>query len=352
MKLIVVLSNQVELGKAMNAVGHMMIGVGPRIPRGRFPVVELYTAPSALVRQFRVEASRLHTALPAASAFSDFSHTTTDGSARDHAAHTRAIREGAINYFASCLCAPTESLQPLTQILNTQSYNRLKLAEFAAPNRELSDFDLLAPLTYPTEPDFVADDTAKKFSISLSNKLSVPDSIHELIRSCIILGNSAERHALRLHQYPDADGIIHPGMSEYGLVALKAKNPNKLSEIASKADQFAFNVQASAAASATVEREIDSIAKCFNSANQLTAIAFFGRRNLVNEATAKNSSLWTGSLSSNDFAPMVAEATRTFTAQFDSISRESSAPSTPAAAAATNEDVNATADHLATLKFS
>lgn len=321
MKLIVVLSNQIEpFGKVFNAIGHMMVGMGPRFPQNKFPTIELYASSRASIRQFRTEAARLHAKLPM-SAFSDFSHTTTEGTAQDHARQTRAIRESEIDYWASCICAPSTHLNSLSELLNDRNFSKLKLT-FPASSPAEADFDLSPPITYPDTPDFVEDDSI--FSISLSNKLSTADALYQLVRACITLGNTAERHALRLHQYPDADNVMHPGMSEYGLVALKAKSPAKLQE-----------VNQAAAALFTTKGRINSVA--LNAA----AVGLFGKKVFIKEITSKNCSLWNTALSSGDYLPLISDNAPPVVSQFTAAAAAAAAASPSASTSLTPPQVTA-----------
>lgn len=285
-KLLVVLNNEITpFGMVMNAIGHMMVGVGPRVPVDKFPQIAVYSAPGRLVRRFRTEAAKLQDTLTLANCvFSDFAHTTTEGSAKDHETQTRAIKEENINYFAASICAKEDRLSELDTLLHSGGFAKLIYsASLSLADDAQSEFEFSDPITYPEIADFVENDLEKKFSIVLSPKLSVPDSIYHLIKACIAMGNKAERASLRLHQYPDADGILHPGMSEYGLVALAPRNVTRLNELATT----------------TPGLSVDSHAIIKNH-EQVAAIGLFGNRDILQTATNKNISMWRGTLKASD----------------------------------------------------
>jgi hypothetical protein len=269
-KLVIVINNEIPAGKVLNAVGHMTVGMAPRFPKDKFPGIQIYSASKDVVRNFRKEAASLNAKLTDVnSVFSDFAHTTTDGSARDHEKQTREIKEADINYYAACICADTNELTSLDELLNSKEYTLLKTSI------SNEDFSLEKPIVYPTNPTFT--DEEKKFSIVLSPKLTGPAVIETMIKATIELGRSVNIDLMGLHTYFDASGQPHPGMSEFGLVALKGKNATKLQEL---------------------EKNVPNTlnASTLKLDNNLIAVALFGKTKIVNEQTKKVGSLWNGEL--------------------------------------------------------
>lgn len=276
-KLIVVLNTEnLSLGQVCNAIGHMMVGIALRIPQGKFPEIELYFSTKEHTYNFRKAAFQLYSTLTKQhSVFSDFAHTTTAGTAKDHAAQTKAIKESEINYFATCICAASDKLQPLYTLLHSESYESLVPPTLIQSDDSESTFFLEKSFDYL---DTFSEEN-KKFSIVLADKLSTVDAIHVLIRICFLLAKSANLEALRLHQYVDADGHIHPGMSEHGLVILKAKNSKRLDEL-----------------NGAIElHKLDSSTRINDSNGKLMAVAIFGNIGVVSSLTKVNINLWSGS---------------------------------------------------------
>ncbi|OGT42250.1 MAG: hypothetical protein A3F42_05180 [Gammaproteobacteria bacterium RIFCSPHIGHO2_12_FULL_37_34] len=279
-RLLIILNQDIKpFGKVLNAIGHMAIGIAPRFPHGKLPIIQLYTAPTSLLHDFRHAVSKLHQQLSDQSCVvADFAHTTTDGTAKDHEIQTKLTKESEICYFAVCACAQDQDLIFLDkQLIGNVGYQQLAISE-SISSQQQAIFDFTAPISYPEAATFTEEQ--KKFSIVLSNKLSIPDSIYSLVKATIELGRNASREALRLHQYPDADGILHPGMSEFGLVALKTKKPTVLDTLRNEASNYAF----------------DSTGFCTEKKGELVAFSLFGRTEMINAATKKNLSLWTGDL--------------------------------------------------------
>lgn len=276
-KLILVLNNEVKpFGKVLNAIGHMMLGAGPRFPKNKFPLIDIYSASPTLVRHFRALSYTLNTQLTnEKSIFSDFSHTTTDGSAKDHEVQTSLIKEEDINYFSACICAEETELTAIQSFIASKDFLLLKPTK---PDLVTDDFSFLEGIIYPELPDFTIEQ--KKVSIALA-KSTTPDAIQAVTKATINLAsNIVDRKILRLHAYSDADGTIHPGMSEYGLVALDAKTVKRLNTL-----------QADIASA-----ELASSGEYRDEAGQLMAVSLFGETAVVNGLTKKGMQLWKGDL--------------------------------------------------------
>ena len=279
-RLVILINKEIALGKTMNALGHMSGGLGPRIPTNCMPKLSIHAATAEQVRAFRALAVCENQRLgDAASLLSDFAHTTTEGSARDHHDVTRAILERDIGYFAACFAADECELAPIQdfiqqQVIQQTAWPRLLHEEEASA----ADFDFCPPIT--SCDDFVADDNACCFSLALAPKLSESIALAAVVTGAVRLSQQIPVASLRLHHYLDADNTIHPGMSEYGLVAIKGKKANCITEL-THADLS--HVEAHAVVPGL-------------SGQPPLAMAFFGPREAVKRLTAKGFSLWSGSL--------------------------------------------------------
>ena len=280
-ELLIIINNNIELGKALNAIGHMMVGIGPRIPGGHTPSIRVFSTSSENVRALRAAAINAHNEYGVDSfIYSDFAHTTTDGCAKDHEKNTKIIEEKDINYFAVCVCADVDKLQSCKITTKCQQYDELKLSDQGTISAE---FEFESEITYSENPDFVENDEKKRFSAVVQRNLSAADTLVATAIVYLNLSSTLSREELRLHAYLDSSGTIHPGMSEYGLVVLKPKKNSVLNTILR------------AEISDTVTRIVYS-----NS-----SVAFFGDSEEIKSLTKKNLSLWTGKLSPADFKSSV-----------------------------------------------
>ena len=227
-QLVVVINKNIELGRVMNALGHMSIGFGKRIPTNFMPSISIYAAADNDVSRFRERCvSECHRIGHEQSFYSDFAHTTTEGSARDHEAATKACLAENIGYYAACLAAEEVECEVIHQFLQECGASTLIKAESIG---EMTDtFDFESPILGFDE--FVADDASHGFSIALQRTLSETDALVRLIQGTVQLGQLLPLEHLRLHHYVDASGSIHPGMSEYGLVVLKGKKTSFMDKL-------------------------------------------------------------------------------------------------------------------------
>lgn len=279
-KLIVVINNSVEPGMIMNAVGHMMVGLGARIPEGNLPTLAVWRTTLEGMRAFRNMAAQEEGRLGKENTlFSDFAHTTTDGSARDHQTNTHATEEMGIIYFAACFAAEEEMLMPVEALLNELEAEKLHTS-FEVARTIDSDFAFHPPIPSLHDDDFVEDDTASRFSIVLHRGLSGIDALQTATYGYLKLSQATPAATLRLHDYLDASGTTHPGMSEYGLVALKGK---KNTSVQQTCDQDLT--------------ALTSSAQVHSSEGNPQAIALFGTSDAV-KALTKKFSLWQGAFES------------------------------------------------------
>lgn len=280
-KLLIVFDNAIPKGMVLNALGHMMLGVGPRIAPSAMPMIELYSATQEIVRAFRAKASELNRIMTdAKSIFSDFAHTTTAGSAADHQRQTAETPEAQLCYFASCFCAEDNAISDLSIFLQ-EAAKMLKPSILLAA--AVNNFEFQPPIDY-LETD-VADDEAYKVSIVLRKGLATYEAFHALVHATLAMASCVDRQALCLNAYPDATSSLHPGMSKYGLVGLKGKKPTRLEDLISDLQVTPKVVAANIAA-------ID---------NKSIAVAMFGPCEDMRNLTRKNIEVWNGELAESDF---------------------------------------------------
>ena len=128
-RFIAILNKKVEIGKLLNALGHMTAGLaggfgkqeemcfleyqdkdGGKHPNiSHFPFIVLKTDNSNQIRTVRTEA--LSRGIP----FTDFTSTMTIGSSIQQQENTRQTVEGELEYFGICLFGETAVLKEFTK---------------------------------------------------------------------------------------------------------------------------------------------------------------------------------------------------------------------------------------------
>jgi hypothetical protein len=128
-RFIAILNKRIEVGRLMNALGHMSAGLGggygkteemcflqyydkdsgthPNI--SHFPFIILSADNSNQIRLVRNEA--IAKGIP----FSDFTSTMTVGSSEEQVNATAAASESELEYFGICLFGPTDILREFTR---------------------------------------------------------------------------------------------------------------------------------------------------------------------------------------------------------------------------------------------
>lgn len=269
--LLVFLNENQPAGKVMNAIGHMMVGLGPRIPQGFMPEIRIFSGSESSIRAVRQTAYVRWQANRKTLIYSDFVHTTVEGSAQDHQNNTAMTLESELQYYGLAFGGEAEEIEAL---LNCHD-NLTEYPGAGFPTRP--DFDFLPEPNSFT--DFVADDTANSFSIAIQREIPREKSLIALVIASLNMAQAANPADLRLHQYPDATGCIHPGMSEYGLVALKAKKKPEIGKMGS--NEKLGNMLA--------------VGRAQDGQSALAAVGLFGKRADVKDLT-KQCNLWNDSI--------------------------------------------------------
>lgn len=128
-RFIAILNKKIEIGKLMNALGHMTAGLAGGFGKGtemcflqyednsggkhpnisHFPFIVLEADNSNQVRTVRNEA------LTRNIIFTDFTSTMTVGTSSQQVARTKETPEGELEYYGICLFGPTEILREFTK---------------------------------------------------------------------------------------------------------------------------------------------------------------------------------------------------------------------------------------------
>ena len=126
-RFVAVLNKKVEIGKLMNALGHMTAGLAGQVCRddlhfleyrdrdggqhpgiSHFPFIALAADNSNKIRAAH------QAALARGIAFTDFTSSMTVGTSREQLAATAAAAEAELEYYGLCLFGPTEVLREFT----------------------------------------------------------------------------------------------------------------------------------------------------------------------------------------------------------------------------------------------
>jgi len=128
-RFVAVLNKKIEIGKLMNALGHMTAGLAGKVGVGEdmcfleykdkdggihpgishFPFIVLSSDNSNKIRTIRSEAVKI--GLP----FTDFTSTMTIGTSQDQVEATEKLSESEMEYFGIVLFGKTEELRGLTK---------------------------------------------------------------------------------------------------------------------------------------------------------------------------------------------------------------------------------------------
>ncbi len=128
-RFIAILNNKIEIGKLLNALGHMTAGLAGGFEKGKemcflryqdkeggvhpnishFPFIVLKADNSNQIRTARNEA------LARNIIFTDFTSTMTVGTSREQVQRTRETSEEDLEYYGICLFGETEILREFTK---------------------------------------------------------------------------------------------------------------------------------------------------------------------------------------------------------------------------------------------
>lgn len=212
MKFIVVLSKKIPLGRSLNALAHMSIGLGHRI-HGK-PDIAVYFAEPEVVREFNAFSRHLERLVK-----SDFTDTMTGETAVEQLEKTKAKRTEELEYYASCGLfednLPREVLRVLEKCQQLKGYSAAKGdAEIKISDAQQID-----------HPEQVPD---RKLCMVVNKKTPPEQLLNAAVETCLRVGVAADLVDLRLLNFVDASGADHAGISFHGFPILTAKSPAKL----------------------------------------------------------------------------------------------------------------------------
>ncbi|HDZ5417197.1 TPA: DUF2000 domain-containing protein [Vibrio harveyi] len=127
-RLVAVISKKVEVGRAVNVLGHLSVSLANQLSDGdaiyidyqdldgnvhpnisHYPFIVLRADNSNKIRKLRQEA--LDKSIP----FSDFTHTMVEGGSEVQQQTTKNTSEAELEYLGICLFGETETLRELTK---------------------------------------------------------------------------------------------------------------------------------------------------------------------------------------------------------------------------------------------
>lgn len=129
MRFVAILNRKIEMGRLLNALGHMTAGLAGGYGKGEemcflpykdadggahpcishYPFIVLRADNSSQIAAARAEAIRQN--IP----YTDFVRTMTVGTSEEQVRSTAATRAADLEYFGICLFGPTDLLKPLTK---------------------------------------------------------------------------------------------------------------------------------------------------------------------------------------------------------------------------------------------
>ncbi|MCP3660389.1 MAG: DUF2000 domain-containing protein [Bacteroidetes bacterium] len=216
MKLIALLNKEISLGKSLNALAHISIGLGHRI--NGTPEIDVYFGNSNQLYDFHKMISNLSDSI----LMSDFVDTMTEDTASEQLERTKLTKEKDLKYFAICCLMPSDLLDKINSILNQcqqlSNYNLIKSTEEITINPK-QDIEL------PKKP------SEFKLAMIISKKADIADILNPIIQSCLIVGINSNLKDLHLLNFVDGDGNSHYGISFHNFPVLTAKNNSKHKQI-------------------------------------------------------------------------------------------------------------------------
>lgn len=212
MKFVAVLSKRIPLGRSLNALAHMSIGLGHRV-HGK-PDIAVYFAEPEEVRKFNALSRRFEKLIK-----SDFTDTMTGDTAVEQLEKTKAKRTEELEYYASCGLfednLPREVLRLLENCQQLQGYTAVK---GDAGMKILDEQRVDHPAQVPD----------RKLCMVVNKKQPPEQLLNAAVATCLQVGAGANLADLRLLNFVDASRADHSGISFYGFPVLTAKSPAKL----------------------------------------------------------------------------------------------------------------------------
>ncbi len=212
MNLLVLLNKDIPLGKSLNALAHMAIGLGYRVNGN--PGINIYFGNNHQLQEFR----SLINKLPEPKLVSDFTDTMTEETAVEQIKRTKLTKEKELKYFSVSGVIPSGLLENLEPVLK----NCIQLEGYSP---EVSQGEV----TLNPKKEFSIPEVPPKYKLVsiLSKKVNITDIINPLTKSCIEIGKKANLEDLCLLDFIDGDGNSHYGISFHNFPILTSKNNSK-----------------------------------------------------------------------------------------------------------------------------
>jgi hypothetical protein len=227
MKLFAILNKELPLGKTLNALAHLSLGLGHRISKGT-PSIDVYFGDSSQVRQFRRLSQAMAVQYPQEVVATDFTDTMTVDTAIEQLKRTKETPESSLTYFAASVIAPDSYLADITEFLT----GCLQVNGYKS-SAEVDAIIIAAPLDVVL-PEIAPD---YKASMVLNKKMPLPQIINPLVAASLAVGRSADLTSLHLLQFIDADDNNHHSISYHPYPIVTASKPAKHLEMAKNADE-------------------------------------------------------------------------------------------------------------------
>jgi len=217
------INSRVPFGKALNALGHISVGIGHWIPEGHMPSIQVYFAEEQTIRAFRKASHKIRIAHPEKTRCVDFINTMTIGPSDNCLKITAETPDSELIYFGASLCTDEELLT--SEILELCGQNKKALnksdRDFFSfrPNEELPDHRTIL---------------TKKMALILDRTATLTEALRATVQAGIGIGSQSSLSELKLLPYCDGDGELHSCISYHSFPILSARPQSKLQELATQ----------------------------------------------------------------------------------------------------------------------
>jgi hypothetical protein len=222
-KFISFINPSIPFGRALNALGHISIGIGHWIPEGHMPSIQVYLAEEHVIRAFRKASHKIRSDHPGKIRCADFINTMTVGPSDNCIKVTAETPDSELVYFAASLCAEEVLLTPEIYELCSQSKMVLDAPHgdhyLFRPDEELPDYQNLQ---------------TKKMALVLDRTASLAEVLRATVEASIKIGSQSDLNGLKLLSYCDKDGQPHSCISYHSFPILSARPQSKLQELAAQ----------------------------------------------------------------------------------------------------------------------
>ncbi len=269
-----VLNKDIPLGKSLNALAHISLGIGHRLDAT--PGINIHFGSSEQVKKFRGIIHTLKNPL-----CSDFTDTMTGETAREQLEKTFKRKTDDLVYYASCGIVPQSSLHLFNEVFGECSQvNGYK-------SFTTDDHVSIKPFLEIKLPEKAPD---MKASMLIKKGISLGEQLNLVVISCLEVGRKANLNDLHLLDFVDADGISHPYISYHPFPILNPTNvtKHKAMEEASHRDDLAYH-------------------SSFNEKNPLISVVFGNKDKVDAVFQKKQTSLYKQVLSDNDLSQIKME---------------------------------------------